>query len=233
MADPGYKINIPQYNADEYKTKKQQLNNTSFFYNKTKRLIDIIGSLVGLLFVGIVYIAIRLFYFFGEAKGPVLFKQKRFGKDGRQFDLYKFRSMCVDADKKLKANKLMYEKYLKNNYKLEPEEDPRITRFGRFLRKTSLDELPQLINVLKGDMSLVGPRPVVEEELMEYKNHTSDFLSVKPGMTGFWQVSGRSDIGYPERVDLELYYVYNQSMKFDFYILFKTVLMVILRKGAY
>lgn len=126
--------------------------------------------------------------------------------------------MIVDADEKLKANKVLYQKYLKNNYKLEPEEDPRITKLGRFLRKTSLDEIPQLINVIKGDMSLVGPRPVVEEELLEYGERKNEFLSVKPGITGYWQVSGRSNVGYPERVNLELYYVNNQSLLFDLYI---------------
>lgn len=127
---------------------------------------------------------------------------------------------------------MLYQKYIQNNYKLEPEEDPRITGIGRF-KKTSLDELPQFINVLKGEMSLVGPRPVVKEELAEYKSRKDLFLSVKPGITGYWQVSGRSDVGYPERVDLELHYVYNQSVLFDIKILFLTLLHVLLRKGAY
>lgn len=141
--------------------------------------------------------------------------------------------MIVNAEEKLKSNRILYEKYLRNNYKLEPEEDPRITRIGKFLRKTSLDELPQFLNVLKGDMSLVGPRPVVKEELNEYKQKESIFLSVKPGLTGYWQVCGRSDVGYPERVDIELFYVYNQSIWLDIKILIKTVLLVMLRKGAY
>ncbi|HZH60174.1 MAG TPA: sugar transferase, partial [Metabacillus sp.] len=133
----------------------------------------------------------------------------------------------------LKKNKELYEKYLKNNYKLEAHEDPRITKLGNFLRKTSLDELPQLINVLKGNMTLVGPRPVVEEELMEYGENVNKFLSVKPGVTGYWQVSGRSNVGYPERVDLELYYVYNQSLLFDLRIIILTIWMVLIRRGAY
>lgn len=141
--------------------------------------------------------------------------------------------MIVKADEKLKADKELYEKYLRNNYKLEPHEDPRITNLGRFLRKTSLDEIPQLINVLKGEMSLVGPRPVVQEELKEYGVKVGEFLSVKPGLTGYWQVSGRSEIGYPERVNLELYYVYNQSLLLDIKIILKTVWMVLLKKGAY
>ena len=115
---------------------------------------------------------------------------------------------------------------------MEPDEDPRITKIGRFLRETSLDELPQLINVLKGEMSLVY-RPVVEEELREYGNKVSHLLAVKPGVTGYWQVSGRSDVGYPERVDLELHYVYNQSIGLDLGIILKTIYLVLSRKGAY
>lgn len=139
--------------------------------------------------------------------------------------------MVVDAESKLKANEVLYKKYTENNYKLEPHEDPRITKIGRFLRETSLDELPQLINVLKGEMSLVGPRPVVEEELREYGNKAPHLLAVKPGVTGYWQVSGRSGVGYPERVDLELHYVYNQSIVFDFSIILKTIYLVLSRKG--
>ncbi len=202
-------------------------------YLVVKRLIDIVGAIIGLIVFSPFFIIIPLLYQFGDAKGQVFFKQKRIGKDGQIFYIYKFRSMVMNAEEKLKANKKLYEKYLINNYKLEQHEDPRITKVGRFLRKTSLDELPQFINVLKGDMSLVGPRPVVREELKEYGSRTSDFLSVKPGVTGYWQVSGRSDVGYPERVDIELYYIYNQSLKLDIVILFKTVLLVLLRKGAY
>ena len=163
----------------------------------------------------------------------MFFKQQRYGKNGEKFNIYKFRSMVKNADEKLKSNKHLYEKYVQNNYKLEQDEDPRITKLGRFLRKTSLDELPQLINVLKGEMSIVGPRPIVDEELIEYKHLKDDFLSVKPGITGYWQISGRSEVGYPERVDLELYYVYHQSLLLDIKIILKTVVVVFLKKGAY
>ena len=141
--------------------------------------------------------------------------------------------MVFDAEQKLKENQLLYQKYLENNYKLEQDEDPRITKFGRFIRKTSLDEFPQFINVLKGEMSLVGPRPVVDEELREYQDKVYEFLSVKPGITGYWQASGRSDVGYPERVDFELYYVFNKSLLLDIKIIFKTIVQVIYKKGAY
>ncbi|WP_080754443.1 sugar transferase [Priestia aryabhattai] len=198
-----------------------------------KRVIDITGSIIGLLLCLPIFLIVPLIYSFGDSKGPVYFKQRRIGRNGEIFYIYKFRSMVIDAEEKLKANKLLYEKYIANNYKLEQNEDPRITSIGRFLRKTSLDELPQFINVLKGEMSLIGPRPVIESELGEYGEKADLFLSVKPGLTGFWQISGRSDVGYPERVDLELYYVYNQNFYFDLKIIIMTIYTVILKRGAY
>ncbi len=214
-------------------TSFQSLENTSKLYAITKRTIDIVGAIIGLVLTSPLFLIISIFYLFGDSKGPIFFKQVRVGKNGKRFYIYKFRSMIVNAEEKLKADKELYEKYLRNNYKLEPHEDPRITKLGRFLRKTSLDEIPQLINVLKGEMSLVGPRPVVVEELREYGNRVNEFLSVKPGITGYWAVSGRSSVDYPERVDLELFYVYNQSLLFDLKIIIKTVITVLLRKGAY
>ena len=199
----------------------------------SKRCLDILFAILGLILTLPIFILVALLYLFGKSKGQVFFKQQRYGKNGEKFNIYKFRSMVPNADERLKSNKLLYEKYLSNNYKLEQEEDPRITNLGRFLRKTSFDELPQLINVLKGEMSIVGPRPIVEEELKEYKNQKDEFLSVKPGITGYWQINGRSEVGYPERVDLELYYVYNQSLSLDIKILIKTIIVVFLKKGAY
>jgi len=207
--------------------------NSSVLYLIVKRIIDIVGALVGILLTLPIQVVIMIYYLYGENKGPIFFKQIRIGKNGKRFYIYKFRSMVVDAEKRLKEDKVLYQKYIENNFKLEPHEDPRITSFGRFIRKTSLDELPQFFNVLKGDMSLVGPRPVVIEELNEYKNKKGDFLSVKPGITGYWQVCGRSNVGYPERVDIELFYVYNKSLSLDFKIVFKTVIQVLMRKGAY
>ncbi|OTX94972.1 Sugar transferase probable phospho-glucosyltransferase [Bacillus thuringiensis] len=204
---------------------------TSYFF--IKRALDIIGAIIGLVIFSPFFIVIPLLFLIGENKGPVFFKQVRIGEKGKEFRIYKFRTMIVNAEEKLKKNKELYRKYLENNYKLEPHEDPRITKLGQFLRKTSLDEIPQFLNVLKGEMSLVGPRPVVVEELEEYQEKVHEFLSVKPGVTGYWQVSGRSDVGYPERVDLELYYVYNASVWFDIKILLLTVKNVLLSKGAY
>ncbi|MFI8687631.1 sugar transferase [Rossellomorea sp. NPDC077527] len=207
--------------------------NISSKYLFFKRSMDIIISIICLMLVIPLFILVGLVYMFGDSKGPLFYKQLRYGKNGGMFYMYKFRSMVVNADSKLKTNVELYQKYISNNYKLEQDEDPRITKFGKFLRKTSLDELPQLLNVLMGDMSIVGPRPIVEEELKEYKNKREEFLSVKPGITGFWQVNGRSNIGYPERVDLELYYVYNQSIFLDLKILLQTLFVVFTKKGAY
>ncbi|TDK64129.1 sugar transferase [Bacillus salipaludis] len=206
---------------------------TSPGYIIGKRIIDIIGGVMGILLTLPILFIIMSFYLFGTNKGPIFFKQIRIGKNGKKFYIYKFRSMVVDAETRLRENNELYNKYVRNNFKLDPSEDPRITPFGRFIRKTSLDEIPQFINVIKGDMSLVGPRPVVEEELEEYKNKKEDFLKVKPGITGYWQVSGRSNVGYPERVDIELFYVYNKSLFLDIKILCATVIQVLKRKGAY
>ncbi|WP_373561649.1 sugar transferase [Bacillus sp. AFS073361] len=217
----------------KYAVLKSKDTKSEFIYLFTKRLIDIIGALCALVILFPTFLLIIVLIKLEDPTGPAIFKQKRVGHNGRVFYIYKFRSMVIDAENKLKANRELYKKYLNNNYKLEPHEDPRITKIGGFLRKTSLDEIPQFINILKGEMSLVGPRPVVQEELREYGEKTGEFLSVKPGATGFWQISGRSDVGYPERVDLELFYVYNKSLFFDIKILIMTIVNVLLRKGAY
>lgn len=211
----------------------RNLADDSMSYKVIKRAIDLIGAVIGLVLSSPLFLIISLLYLSGSQKGPVFFKQKRIGQNGVPFYIYKFRSMVANAENVLKANNELYHKYLANSYKLEPEEDPRITKIGRFLRKTSLDELPQLINVIKGEMSLVGPRPVVSEELREYGDDKELFLSAKPGLTGNWQVCGRSEIEYPERCNIELYYVRHKSIAFDMKIIFKTVMTVLTKKGAY
>ncbi len=216
-------------NVSEILVKRKNRKVYMFF----KRIIDIFAALLALLITTPIFLIVSLAYWFGENRGPIFFKQLRIGKDGKGFYMYKFRSMIVNAEQVLKENKDLYQKYLDNNYKLEQEEDPRITRLGRFLRKTSLDELPQLLNVIKGEMSLVGPRPVIQEELREYNDRLQDFLSVKPGVTGYWQICGRSEVGYPERAHLEFYYIDNQGAKMDSNVIFKTIILVISRKGAY
>ena len=198
-------------------------------YEYAKRFIDILGGLVGtciaaVLFV-IVGIAIKL-----DSPGPIIFAQERIGKNGRRFKMFKFRSMYIDAEER-KAE-LMKDNEM-NGLMFKMKDDPRITKVGKFIRKTSLDEFPQFFNVLLGDMSLVGTRPPTLGEFKEYSNYHKRRLSMKPGITGMWQVSGRSDItDFEEVVRLDCKYIDNWSLLLDFQILVKTVLAVIMRKGS-
>ncbi|HJA23838.1 MAG TPA: sugar transferase [Candidatus Limosilactobacillus intestinavium] len=211
------------------KTYKKQ----SAWYLFWKRLTDIVLSTIALICFSPIFLVVWIMSLFGENKGPLFFKQTRIGKNGRPFKIYKFRSMIVNADEILHANSELYQKYVDNNYKLEPEEDPRVTKLGHWLRKTSIDEIPQFINILRGEMSIIGPRPVVKEELVEYGDRVDKFLSVKPGAMGLWQASGRSNIGYPERCDLELSYVDHASYWFDIKIMFKNIISIFKSTGAY
>ena len=195
-----------------------------------KGLFDRTGALCALVFGAPVLIAVAIAVRL-EGRG-ILFRQKRIGKRGRAFTIYKFRTMTPDAEERLHREGL-YERYVEAGYKLPAEDDPRITRTGRFLRRTSLDELPQLINVLRGQMSLVGPRPVVEKELASYGELTPVYTGVKPGLTGYWQINGRSDVGFPERAELDGYYYDHRSLRFDLRILARTVVAVVLRRGAH
>ena len=194
-----------------------------------KRIIDIIGALVGLAITGVVFIflapAIKL-----ESPGPVFFKQKRVGKNGRYFYIYKFRSMCQDAEAKKKS--LMTQNEMKGAM-FKMTDDPRVTKVGKFIRATSLDELPQFWNILKGDMSLVGTRPPTVGEFKEYEAHHKRRLSMKPGLTGMWQVSGRSNIeDFEEVVRMDCYYIDNWSLQLDAMILLKTVVVVFKKVGS-
>lgn len=196
-------------------------------------MIDYILVLVGLLFFWPLLLLIAVWIYL-DSPGPVVFKHMRIGKNGRPFPCYKFRTMCVDADLCLAA---LLEKYpdarneWEKNYKLK--NDPRITGSGAFLRKTSLDELPQIFNVLRGEMSLVGPRPVTEKELVLYGEYLVDYLSVKPGITGMWQVNGRSNTTYAERVQMDSWYVHNWSLLLDLELLCKTFVVGLTHNGAY
>lgn len=212
---------------------KVKVKKQSPVYLFSKRVTDIILSSLALIGFSPLFLFVFIASRFGENKGPVFFKQVRIGKNGRPFKIYKFRSMIVDADEILHKDKELYNKYVKNNYKLEPEEDPRITKLGEWLRRTSIDEIPQFINILKGDMSIIGPRPIVKEELAEYGDRVGKFLSVKPGAMGLWQASGRSNIGYPERCDMELGYVDKASYWFDCKIMFKNIISIFKHTGAY
>ncbi len=169
-----------------------------------------------------------------SSPGPVLYKQKRLGKNGKHFYAYKFRSMFIDADRQLKklleSNPEIREEWEKN-HKLQ--KDPRITGLGKILRRTSLDEFPQLINILKGEMSLVGPRPIVDDEIEKYGDDYGRVFSITPGLTGFWQISGRSDTNYRDRVAYDIYYLQNWSVWLDLWIIFMTFGSVIKGKGAY
>lgn len=174
------------------------------------------------------------FIIYFSTKGHPLFKHKRIGLNGRKFNVYKFRTMYIDADKRLEELLEEDENYRlewENDFKLK--DDPRITKIGNFLRKTSLDELPQLINILQGKMSLIGPRPIIDQEIEKYGEYFEYFTAVKPGITGLWQVSGRNDVDYEERVQLDVWYVRNWSIGLDIQILLKTILVVIGRKGSY
>jgi exopolysaccharide biosynthesis polyprenyl glycosylphosphotransferase len=197
-----------------------------------KRAVDFVGSALLLIVLSPVIIAITVAVKL-TSPGPALFRQKRLGLDGKPFTLYKFRTMRTDAEQILKNSPSLYAKYLKNNFKLPKGEDPRLAPLGRFLRVTSLDELPQLFNVLIGEMSLVGPRPIVPLEAIHYGDSAMLFMSAKPGMTGHWQVSGRSEIAeYHKRVELDLEYIRDQSLGKDLEILMRTVPAVLRRKGA-
>ena len=194
-----------------------------------KRAMDVAGGFVGAFITMILSIvivpAIRL-----ESPGPAIFKQVRIGKNGRRFSIYKFRSMYMDAEERKKE--LMQQNEM-NGYMFKVKNDPRITKVGRFLRKTSLDEFPQFFNVLKGDMSLVGTRPPTEDEFLQYEEHHKRRLSLKPGITGMWQVSGRSDIhDFEEVVSLDLEYIDNWSIWMDIRLILQTVYVVLFRKGA-
>jgi exopolysaccharide production protein ExoY len=198
-----------------------------------KRAIDLIGALLMLSLAAPLMLVLAVLVKL-TSPGPVLFRQERLGKHGHQLYIYKFRTMRQDAEQMLKNNDRLYNEYVKHNYKLPQGRDPRITPLGRFLRQTSLDELPQLFNVIKGEMSLVGPRPVVPDEIGQYGDWASLLLSVQPGLTGQWQVSGRSDIAdYAQRVKLDMEYLRDQSVATDLRILLRTVPAVLLRQGAH
>ena len=197
---------------------------------KVKRAFDIIGASVGLVVTAPLFallaIAIRL-----ESAGAVLFRHERIGRDGRRFQCLKLRTMRSDAEAILHSDAAMYEEYRRNHYKIPDDQDRRVTRVGRFVRRTSLDELPQLWNVLVGEMSLVGPRPVVEEELVHYGRARDLLLSVRPGMTGAWAVSGRHSVGYPARCEIELSYVRGWSIASDVAALVGTIRAVVAPGG--
>ena len=199
-------------------------------YLFAKRCIDIAGAAAGLLVLLVVFIIIGLLIKLEDPKGSVFFSQKRVGKNGKEFNMYKFRSMVSDAEAKLAE---LLEQNEATGAMFKMKNDPRVTKIGRFIRKTSIDELPQLINVLKGDMSLVGPRPPLVREVNEYTEYQMQRLLVTPGCTGLWQVSGRSNVGFEEMVELDLSYITTRSLTADIKIIFRTIFMLFGSKNAY
>ncbi|OOR10984.1 multidrug MFS transporter [Bacillus cereus] len=195
-----------------------------------KRFMDIIGSLVGLILLAPIFCIIAIMIKIEDSKGPIVFKQIRVGKNGKEFHMYKFRSMVVNAEEKLKD--LLNQNEV-SGAMFKMKEDPRVTNIGRFIRKTSIDELPQLINVLKGDMSLVGPRPPLLREVKEYTAYDKQRLMITPGCTGLWQVSGRSNLSFEQMVELDLYYIIHRNLIFDVKILLKTVKVLLGSKDAF
>lgn len=198
-------------------------------YDFVKRVFDIVCSLIGLIVLSPVFIIISILIK-TTSEGPVFFAHKRVGKGGKTIKIYKFRSMVTNAEELIKQFTPEQKAEYERNFKLE--NDPRVTKVGKFMRKTSLDELPQLINILKGDISVVGPRPVMDVETQIYGNYRNMLLSVKPGLTGFWAANGRSHTTYTRRRAMEIYYVKNRSVLLDLKIIFKTFISVFKREGA-
>ncbi|WP_270275997.1 sugar transferase [Enterococcus casseliflavus] len=204
--------------------------NAKISYFFLKRLFDVLGSIIGLIILSPLFLIVAYKIKKEDSEGPVFFSQQRVGKNGQLFRMFKFRSMCVDAEEKL-VSLLEHNEIEGAMFKMK--DDPRITKIGKFIRKTSIDELPQLWNVLKGDMSLVGPRPPLVNEVEKYTEHEKQRLIVKPGCTGLWQVSGRNHVGFNEMVELDLKYIKNISFKQDIKIVLKTVFIMIKPNGAY
>ena len=211
------------------------MKRNSIIYISIKRVMDVLIGLFGTIFIVLpCFLIIYIIYKIKGYKGSIFFTQYRVGLRGKKFKIIKFRSMVENAEEVLTANKALYEKYINNSYKLPPNEDPRLINIGDFIRKTSIDEIPQFINLMLGDMSLIGPRPILENELEEYSKEEQEvLLSVRPGITGMWQVSGRSEVYYPERCEMELYYPRNQSFLLDVKIFFLTIKKVLSGEGAH
>ncbi|WP_168121092.1 sugar transferase [Paenibacillus sp. HB172176] len=199
-------------------------------YSAMKRLMDIAGSAIGLFLLSPLLVLIAILIKLEDPKGPILFKQTRIGKNGKTFQMYKLRSMVVNAEEKLAE--LLHKNEI-NGAMFKMKDDPRITRVGKFIRKTSLDELPQLLNVLRGEMSLVGPRPPLGREVAEYTEHDKKRLSVTPGCTGLWQVSGRNKLSFDEMVELDIAYIEQRSLLLDMKILVRTVKEVVAPQNAF
>lgn len=214
--------------VDKVKNTISVSNNMS--YEIIKRMIDIIGASIGIVFLSIIFLIVSIAIKVEDPKGPIFFSQVRVGKNGKKFKMYKFRSMVTDAEEKLEQL-LQYNETTGAMFKMK--HDPRVTKIGRLVRKTSIDELPQLLNVLKGEMSLVGPRPPLPREVDLYTKYDKQRLLVTPGCTGLWQISGRSNIGFKQMVELDLFYIEHKSLLLDMKIILKTCFLFLGSKGAF
>jgi len=201
-----------------------------YIYRGSKRIFDFVASLFGLIILSPLFLIVAIAIKVEDPKGPVFYSQVRLGKKQEPFKMYKFRSMEVHADEHLKE--LLSENEVEGAM-FKMKDDPRVTKVGRFIRKYSIDELPQLLNVLLGNMSLVGPRPPLPREVKDYTDYDKQRLVVKPGCTGLWQISGRNDVGFPEMVQLDLKYINCRGLMFDLYIIFKTIGVFVMPNGAY
>ena len=197
-------------------------------YEKIKRFFDICLSTAALVVLSPLLLVIAILIYL-EDKGPVIYSQTRIGKDGRAFKLYKFRSMCVDADEKLKDLQELYER---DGPVFKIKNDPRVTKVGKFIRKTCIDELPQLVNIIKGDMSIVGPRPPLPNEVEQYNSYQKQRLLVVPGLTCYWQIQKGEETTFDEWVELDLKYIKERSILLDFRLILLTFKVILSGKGA-
>lgn len=216
----------------EINTKSKEKVKSKKLYFAVKRLFDILISLIGMVFIIPIALIVKISYIITGDFHSIFYRQKRIGKNGKKIYIFKFRTMVYNADEELK--KLLkikkYKEQWKNNQKLD--DDPRITKAGKVLRKLSLDEIPQFINVFIGDMSLIGPRPLVDGELDEHDGNHEIYESVKPGISGWWAANGRSATDYEKRLELEYYYAKNCSISLDIKCIFRTIKALITRHGA-
>ena len=218
---------------EEYSKIRENDATKKKLYRFVKRTVDIIVAVVGIILLIPITIIVCILNLVTKNKGPIFFVQERIGKDGKVFKMYKFRTMVVNAEeilnRHIKEETEIGKEYIKNK---KIHNDPRITKVGKFLRKTSLDEFPQFINVLKGDMSLVGPRPYLIREIKDMNDYYYYIIKEKPGLTGPWQVSGRSNIGFEDRLELDYKYAIKKSLVNDFIILVKTIAAVFRKEGV-
>ena len=226
-------IEYPAEILEHIKNTNELIKREAIYYKCTKRAFDIFCGIIGIVLLLPLIIVVFVGNLISKDKGPVFYIQKRIGANGKLFKIYKFRTMVVGADKKLRIYLKEHPKEAKEYHKYKKlNNDPRITKFGMILRKTSLDEFPQFINILKGDMSLVGPRPYLYKEKKEMKNYYKTIVSCKPGLTGIWQVSGRSNVTFEDRLEMDVEYTKTKCMKTDLKLILKTFGKIFKKEGA-